>query len=139
MQAQDIVGKWKCSKEILDGFNLGYEDISGYYTFYKNGKFKLKIKGRQPTRRASVGMDHIKSKSYKIRSQQRTIYIKASGKYIVKDGKITTSVKPKKVKSYVDISASQPRPLDMNSGRYDMICRSGVMTEPHPLRMYSPT
>ena len=45
VQAQDIVGKWKCSKEILDRLNLGYEVINGYYTFSKNGKFKLKIKG----------------------------------------------------------------------------------------------
>ena len=121
MQAQDITGKWKCSKEILDRLNLGYEDISGHYTFYKNGKFKLRIKGRKRTLRSSVGVDHIESKPYRIHSQQRTISIKASGRYVINDGRITTKIRPKKVKVYVDIDRNPPRPLNMDSSSYEMI------------------
>ena len=121
MQAQDITGKWKCSTEILDRLNLGYEDISGHYTYYKNGKFKLRIKGRKRTLRSSVGVDHIESKPYRIHSQQRTMSIKASGRYVINGGRITTKIRPKDVKTYVDISARQPKPLDMNSGKYSMI------------------
>ena len=38
-QAQDITGKWKCSKELLDRLQLRYDDIKGHYIFKKNGKF----------------------------------------------------------------------------------------------------
>ena len=111
MQAQNITGKWKCSKEILDRLNLGYEDISGHYTFYKNGKFKLRIKGNKRTWR------------------YRYLSIKASGKYVVNDGKITTVVRPKDVKSYVDISARQPKTPDMDTSDYEY--RKIAMQELH--------
>ena len=76
MQAQDITGKWKCSKEILNRLNLGYEDISGHYTFYKNGKFKLSIKGNKRTRRYNTGIDQ-NAKTYTTRSNHRNLSIKA--------------------------------------------------------------
>ena len=44
-QAQDITGKWKCSKELLDRLQLRYDTMKGHYTFKKNGKFTLRIKG----------------------------------------------------------------------------------------------
>lgn len=118
MQAQDITGKWKCSKETLDRLNLGYENIDGYYTFYKNGKFKLHIKGSKRTRRYNTGID-LNAKIYKMHSEHRKLSIRASGKYIVKDGKITAVVKPKNVKSYVDISVGQPKIPDMGTSDYN--------------------
>ena len=45
VQAQDITGKWKCSKELLDRLQLRYDTMKGHYTFKKNGKFTLRIKG----------------------------------------------------------------------------------------------
>ena len=45
VQAQDIIGKWKCSKELLDRLQLRYDTMKGHYTFKKNGKFTLRIKG----------------------------------------------------------------------------------------------
>ena len=120
MQAQDITGKWKCSKEILDRLNLGYEDISGHYTFYKNGKFKLRIKGRKRTIRYDTDIDQY-AKIYKTHSKHRTISIKASGRYVINDGRITTKIRPKKVKVYVDIDRNPPRPLNMDSSSYEMI------------------
>lgn len=128
MQAQDITGKWKCSKEILDRLNLGYEDISGHYTFYKNGKFKLRIKGNKRTRRYNTGIGQ-NAKTYTTHSNHRNLSIKASGKYMVKDGKITTVVRPKDVKSYVDISARQPKIPDTSTGDYEY--RKIAMQELH--------
>lgn len=55
VSAQDITGKWKCSKEILGRLNLGYDYINGYYKFYRNGKFKLLVKGRKRTGRYRGG------------------------------------------------------------------------------------
>lgn len=118
VQAQDIVGKWKCSKEILDRLNLGYEVINGYYTFSKNGKFKLKIKGSKSITRFNTGIDQF-SKIYKTPSKHRNFYIKASGKYMIKDGKITTVVKPEDVKPYVSISEKQPRIPDTSTSDYE--------------------
>ena len=128
MQAQDITGKWKCSKEILDRLNLGYEDISGHYTFYKNGKFKLRIKGNKRTRRYNTGIGQ-NAKTYTTHSNHRNLSIKASGKYVVNDGKITTVVRPKDVKSYVDISARQPKIPDTGTGDYEY--RKIAMQELH--------
>ena len=45
MSAQDITGKWECSKELLDRLQLRYDTMKGHYTFKKNGKFTLRIKG----------------------------------------------------------------------------------------------
>ena len=128
MKAQDITGKWKCSKEILNRLSLGYEDISGHYTFYKNGKFKLSIKGNKRTRRYNTGIDQ-NAKTYTTRSNHRNLSIKASGKYVVKDGKITTVVRPKDVKSYVDISAQQPKIPNTSTGDYEY--RKIAMQELH--------
>ena len=30
MSAQDITGKWECSKELLDRLQLRYDNIKGY-------------------------------------------------------------------------------------------------------------
>ena len=33
MSAQDITGKWECSKELLDRLQLRYDTMKGHYTF----------------------------------------------------------------------------------------------------------
>ena len=117
MQAQDITGKWKISNEILDRLNLGYETLKGHYTFYDNGEFKLRIKGRKRTRRYHAGIG-ANARTYTRHSNHRAISIKASGKYMLNDGRITTEVRLKDVKTYVDPGARQPRIPDMNTSEY---------------------
>ena len=42
VQAQDITGKWKCSKELLDRLQLRYDAIKGHYNFKKMGSLSLR-------------------------------------------------------------------------------------------------
>ena len=42
VQAQDITGKWKCSKELLDRLQLRYDDIKGHYIFKKMESLSLR-------------------------------------------------------------------------------------------------
>lgn len=79
VQAQDIVGKWKCSKEILDRLNLGYEVINGYYTFSKNGKFKLKIKGSKRITRFNTGIDQLIGNLVLQKEYRRHIHLESVG------------------------------------------------------------
>ncbi|MDO4932647.1 MAG: hypothetical protein Q4E63_08410 [Prevotellaceae bacterium] len=117
VSAQDITGKWKCSKEILDRLNLGYNNINGYYKFYRNGKFKLLVKGRKHT--GGYGGIRLNGQQYNYSSKHRLMYFKAKGRYKVENGRITTSVKPKDVKAYVDISGNPPRIADAKTSNLD--------------------
>lgn len=119
VQAQDITGKWKCSKELLDRLQLHNDNIKGYYTFKKNGKFKLRIKGTKTIIKNYGGIELRTNKFYTRHSTYRPLSIKVSGKYEVKDGKVSAYVKLKDVKVYVGISARLPRIPDANTSEYD--------------------
>ena len=118
VQAQDITGKWKCSKELLDRLQLRNDNIKGYYTFKKSGRFKLRIKGMKRTNGywGTVGLDN---KFHTTHSNHRPLSIRISGKYEVKDGKVSAYVKQKDVKVNVGISARLPRIPDANTNEYD--------------------
>ncbi len=47
--AGGITGKWKCSKEFIDGLGLYYNQMGGHYEFKKDGTFTVKIKGTKRT------------------------------------------------------------------------------------------
>ena len=84
--AEGINGKWKCSKEFLDGLGLHYPDMHGHYKFKKDGTFKVKINGIQRTsaKFTLTGYGYQKPKNY--HAMHRRIYIKVSGIYkIVND------------------------------------------------------
>lgn len=119
VQAQDITGKWKCSKELLDRLQLHNDAIKGHYTFKKNGKFKLRIKGTKTIIKNYGGIELRTNKFYTRHSTYRPLSIKVSGKYEVKDGKVSAYVKLKDVKVYVGISARLPRIPDANTSEYD--------------------
>ena len=119
MSAQDITGKWECSKELLDRLQLRYNTIKGHYTFKKNGKFTLRIKGTKNIMKYSGGIALRSNKFYTSHSTHRPLSIKVSGKYVVKDGKVSAYVKLKDVKVNVGISARLPRIPDANTNEFD--------------------
>ena len=119
MSAQDITGKWECSKELLDRLQLRYDNIKGYYVFKKNGKFILMIKGTKTIIKNYGGINLRTNKFYTRHSTYRPLSIKVSGKYEVKDGKVSAYVKQKDVKVNVGISARLPRIPDANTNEYD--------------------
>ena len=42
VQAQDMTGKWKCSKELLDRLQLRYDTMKGHYILRKMGSLSLR-------------------------------------------------------------------------------------------------
>ena len=119
MSAQDITGKWECSKELLDRLQLRYDTMKGHYTFKKNGKFTLRIKGTKNIMKYSGGIALRSNKFYTSHSTHRPLSIKVSGKYVVKDGKVSAYVKLKDVKVNVGISARTPRIPDADTNDFD--------------------
>ena len=119
VQAQDITGKWKCSKELLGRLQLRYDNIKGYYVFKKNGKFILMIKGTKTIIKNYGGINLRTNKFYTRHSTYRPLSIKVSGKYEVKDGKVSAYVKLKDVKVNVGISARTPRIPDADTNDFD--------------------
>lgn len=118
VQAQDITGKWKCSKELLDRLQLRYDDIKGHYIFKKNGKFKLKIKGIKRTQKYWGDIDAY-NRTYTMHSNHRPLSIMVSGRYEIKNEKVSAYVKPKDVKVYVDEGANPPCIPDINTSDYE--------------------
>lgn len=118
MRAQDITGKWKCSKELLGRLQLRYDNIKGYYTFKKSGRFKLRIKGMKRTNGywGTVGLDN---KFHTTHSNHRPLSIRISGKYEIKDGKVSAYVKQKNVKVYVGEGINPPRVPYTNTNTYE--------------------
>ena len=119
MSAQDITGKWECSKELLDRLQLRYDTMKGHYTFKKNGKFTLRIKGTKTIIKNYGGINLRTNKFYTRHSTYRPLSIKVSGKYVVKDGKVSAYVKLKDVKVNVGISARTPRIPDADTNDFD--------------------
>ena len=119
MSAQDITGKWECSKELLDRLQLRYDTMKGHYTFKKNGKFTLRIKGTKTIIKNYGGINLRTNKFYTSHSTHRPLSIKVSGKYVVKDGKVSAYVKLKDVKVNVGISARTPRIPDADTNDFD--------------------
>lgn len=119
MSAQDITGKWECSKELLDRLQLRYDTMKGHYTFKKNGKFILRIKGTKTIIKNYGGINLRTNKFYTRHSTYRPLSIKVSGKYVVKDGKVSAYVKLKDVKVNVGISARTPRIPDADTNDFD--------------------
>ena len=110
--AGGINGKWKCSKEFLDGLGLHYDQMKGHYKFKKDGTFKVKINGVQRTsaKFTTVGNGFQKAKSY--HAQHRTMYIKVRGTYKIVEDSISTIVRPEDVYCYVSPGRNQPNAID---------------------------
>lgn len=117
--AQNIVGKWKCSKEFLEGLNMRFGNMRGKYKFKKDSTFIIKIHGG--------GGAHISFFSRIPSTPRRTLYIKVKGTYSITNGTITTNVKPGDVDCNINVGFDlPPEPTAHNGGRwevatYDMI------------------
>ena len=96
--AQNITGKWKCSKDFLNSLGTAYVEMRGYYKFKKDSKFSIKIHGR--------GLRF--GRGYKNISKHRTIYINVKGTYSIAGNTITTTVKPEDVSCYIDTGLNAP-------------------------------
>ena len=117
--AKGITGKWKCSKEFLDGLELGYSDMHGHYKFKKNGTFTLKINGIERTSSfAEVGSGR---KPVYVHAKHRQMYIKVKGTYKIENDRISTIVRPEDVKCHIQPGQDYPEAPDANDGRYAML------------------
>ena len=110
--AQNIVGKWKCSKEFLEGLNTRFGNMRGKYKFKKDSTFIIKIHGGDGI------ILHIGRWS----TPRRSLYIKVKGCYCIADGKITTNVKSGDVNCDINIGMDiPPEPTTYEAGRTGMI------------------
>ena len=98
--AQNIVGKWKCSKEFLKGLGTGFGNMRGMYKFKKDSTFIVKIQGG--------GGSNISKRHSRVSTPRRSLYIKVKGTFSVANGTITTKVKPKGVFCYIESGRSAP-------------------------------
>ena len=114
--AKGITGKWKCSKEFLDGLELGYSDMHGHYKFKKNGTFTLKINGIERTSSfAEVGSGR---KPVYVHAKHRQMYIKVKGTYKIENDRISTIVRLEDVKCHIQPGQDYPAPPDVNDSRW---------------------
>ena len=117
--AKGITGKWKCSKEFIEGFGLHYNEMKGHYKFKKNGTFTVKINGVERTVAFSeVGRG---PKAEFIHSKHRQMYIKVKGTYKIVNDSISTTVRPEDVKCHIQPGQDYPEAPDANDGRYAML------------------
>lgn len=86
VHAQNITGKWKCTKEMLEGLGYGYMSNKGYCKFYADGRYVFSTKG------------------YALRWERshRTIVIKVKGRYMLNDGYVSTTLDEKNTFVYVE-------------------------------------
>lgn len=74
MQAQDIVGKWKCRKGDLEQMGSHYKYLKGHCRFKDDGTFEVKLNSTREV------------------SPEYTVYIKVMGTYTIDGGVLTTHV-----------------------------------------------
>ncbi|MDE6012176.1 MAG: hypothetical protein K2G91_05510 [Prevotella sp.] len=114
--AGGITGKWKCSKEFIDGLGLYYDQMKGHYKFKKDGTFTVKINGRERTSKyAEVGSGR---KAYFVHAEFRQICIKVNGTYKIINDSISTTVRPEDVKCHIQPSRDYPDAIDAKDSEY---------------------
>lgn len=90
--AQNIVGKWQCSKEFVESLKLDYWELQGCCKFRKNGTFKAKLQRRR------FSSSKNSSGSYR----NRMVSIRINGRYSVENGTISTTVSQDDISCYVE-------------------------------------
>ena len=111
--AQDIVGKWKYTREFFDHWDIHvlYPNMWGYCKFMKNGSFVVRINGSDFFNSVSViqkagdnGPGIIKDKM----NIAKGLYVKIKGTYTIHGNAITTHIPMKGVKVHVDLGREHP-------------------------------
>ena len=114
--AKGITGKWKCSKEFIEGLGLHYDQMKGHYKFKKNGTFTVEINGVERTTAFSeIGRG---PKAEFIHAKHRQMYIKVKGTYKIVNDSISTTVRPEDVKCHIQPGQDYPEAPDVNDNRY---------------------
>ena len=120
--AKGITGKWKCSKEFIEGLGLHYDQMKGHYKFKKNGTFTVEINGVERTTAFSeIGRG---PKAEFIHAKHRQMYIKVKGTYKIVNDSISTTVRPEDVKCHIQPGRDYPAPPDANDNRYAMAMKN---------------
>ena len=91
----DIVGKWKCTKELIGALRTGYDDLKGYCQFNEDGTFKVKLHRPRYTK-GKVGKT---TRRYR----NKVVIIKLTGTYSIEGNRISTKVNKKDVSCYVEL------------------------------------
>ena len=111
--AQDIVGKWKYTKEFLDSLAIHhyFPKMKGSCKFKKNGEFFLRIDGksiytgRREVQRATPKGPKVVNVKTNI---GKSMYIKVNGRYSVEGNTISTEIPPDGVKAFIDCGRDHP-------------------------------
>ncbi len=130
-EAQNVVGRWRCSEEFLHSLGTRFIQMRGRYCFKKDSTFTIKIKGRgqrlgrKPKNKGwssktvkSSGIIELTKRPDHITSKH-TLQIKVKGTYSVSDGTITTKVAPEGVSCYIDSGRDMPEMPSVDSYDYD--------------------
>lgn len=93
MNAQNAVGKWKCSAEFLEKLGFSNDRMKGNCKFKKDGTFKVRINSGN--------------------RMHKLIIITIEGTYQIEDDSITTNVRPDDISCYIDPRVSYPDPIEI--------------------------
>ena len=120
--AKGITGKWKCSKEFIEGLGLHYDQMKGHYKFKKDGTFTVKINGvERTTAYSETGWG---PKADITHAKHRQMYIKVKGTYKIVNDSISTIVRPEDVKCHIQPGQDYPDPPDVNDSRWAMAMKN---------------
>ena len=114
--AKGITGKWKCSKEFIEGLGLHYNQMKGHYKFKKDGTFTVKINGVKLT--VAYSETGWGPKADITHAKHRQMYIKVKGTYKIVNDSISTTVRPEDVKCHIQPGQDYPEAPDANDNRY---------------------
>ena len=117
--AKGITGKWKCSKEFIEGLGLHYDQMKGHYKFKKDGTFTVKINGIERT--VAYSETGRGPKADITHANPRQMYIKVKGTYKIVNDSISTTVRPEDVKCYIQPGRDYPDPPDASDNKYALI------------------
>jgi len=110
-KSQSLTGKWICTNRYIWELKLSnfYQEMKGECDFSENGKFQIKVWGEMREE-----FENYDSYGHRLnaRSHSTTSFrLKVSGKYQIYDRKITTTVKPRKVRCSASTSWPTPSPM----------------------------
>ena len=126
-EAQNVVGKWKCSQEFLHSLGTRFIQMRGRYHFKKDSTFTIKIKGwgeGAALKRKNRGWSsYIRKSNGTIELTKRPEYfaskpslqIRIKGTYSVSNGTITTKVVPNGIYCYIESGSDIPVAPSLNN------------------------
>lgn len=108
---QDVIGKWKCTNEMFDMWNLGYSYIKGNVQFKNDNTFVVKVKG--------------KKLSKSVYAKEWSLALKVKGTYTIKNDSILLSAPSNAIDCTVDPDMEDPN-LSLSDYQLLNIARSNA-------------